>query len=310
MLSLTAGRDHTDRIFPITLFKLEFARIQHQQHNLTDPDFEVVLYHLSHDLHECAYDGEVVKFRGPADSSHIPLVITHEDSTIASLKELIASHETQITLLTARIDDLSTTAKSSIARKNRIAALSALRSRKLAETALTSRTATLAQLEEVLVRIRQAADQIQLVRVMEGSTGVLKALHREMGGLERVEDVVEKLREEMARVDELGGVVVEMGTTGTTAIEEGEVEDELDSLEREELEREGMNRKVETARKLAELNQVTSIASSGEQQQTGDTRVHGQTNTTGRPSIDEDTSTGPRSTQMTTPEHLRSLPAA
>ena len=140
-----------------------------------------------------------------------------------------------------------------------MAALSALRSKKLAETALTARSNTLAQLEEVFDSIRQASNQVQLVQVMGASTKVLKSLNKRTGGVERVEDVVEELREEMTKVDEVGQIIGEVGKVNTAA-EEDEVEDELEALEREEKEKEKAKeeakRVAETRRRLAEIDKV------------------------------------------------------
>jgi charged multivesicular body protein 7 len=84
------------------------------------------------------------------------------------------------------------------------------------------------------MKIEQAADQVELVRVMEASSRVLGSQNKEVGGVERVEGVVDRLREEMEKTDEVGQVVGEFGKEG---VGEGEVDDELEVMEREERER-------------------------------------------------------------------------
>ena len=103
-------------------------------------------------------------------------------------KTLIKDLEMQTEVLTKKVDELAATAKDAVARKNRVSALAVLRSKKLAETTLTKRHATLAQLEEVFSKIEQAADQVELVSIMEASTRVLTGLNEEVGGVERVDD--------------------------------------------------------------------------------------------------------------------------
>jgi charged multivesicular body protein 7 len=94
---------------------------------------------------------------------------------------------------------------------------------------------------------------------MGASTKVLKSLNKRTGGVERVEDVVEELREEMTKVDEVGQIIGEVGKVNTAA-EEDEVEDELEALEREEKEKEKAKeeakRVAETRRRLAEIDKV------------------------------------------------------
>ena len=145
---------------------------------------------------------------------------------------LIADLSTQVAVLTTRISTLSESAQKAINNKNRTSALAALRSKKVSETALTGRSETLAQLEEVYGKIEQAADQVAILRVMEASTGVLRNLHAQVGGIDRVEDIIEGLRDEMGKVDEIGGAI-EAGPQRDSVIDESAVAEELESLEKQ-----------------------------------------------------------------------------
>lgn len=158
--------------------------------------------------------------------------------------------------LEAKIVDLNNAAKVSLNRKNRVSALSALRSKKLVEQNLKQRTDTLAQLEEIYTKIEQAADQVEIVRVMEASTGVLRGLHAQIGGVEKVEDVVEELREEMSKVDEVGNILNEAGPV----IDESEIDEELEALENQERQAKEEKEAEETRRKLAELDSIQQAA--------------------------------------------------
>lgn len=216
---------------------------------LPERDVEVLLKFLEREKMAVSYDARVVKFKAPSASR--PESITHQDITIASLKTLISTLASQCNTLSTRISSLTTTASTAIKSSNRISALAALRSKKLAEKNLKQRADTLAQLEEVYSKIEQAADQVEIVRVMEASAGVLKGLNKEVGGVERVEDVIEELREEMGKVDEVGQVINEPMGAGEQ-VDEGEIDDELEAMEQEE--REKAARKVkDKEEKEAEL---------------------------------------------------------
>ncbi len=97
---------------------------------------------------------------------------------------------------------------------------------------------------------------------MQASTGVLRVLNREVGGVERVEDVVEGLRVEMGRVKEVGNVIGE-GVSGELGVDDAEVEDELVALENEERERrekveaEEVRRRFEAVEKAEEERKKT-----------------------------------------------------
>ena len=161
----------------------------------------------------------------------------------------------QLTALTVRINDLGEKAQTAVKAKNRVAAMAALKSKKVAETALSQRYETLEQVEGVYGKIEQAADQVALIRVMEASTGVLQNLHAQVGGVERVEDVVESLRNEMSKVDEIGQLMEE-ASRGENAVDEDAIEDELQALElQDRTDREGREAE-QTRRRLAELDEA------------------------------------------------------
>lgn len=158
----------------------------------------------------------------------------------------------QVETLEEKITELTSTAKAALGKKNRILALSAVRSKKLVEHNLKQRLDTLIQLEEVYSKIEQATDQVEYVKVMEASTGVLRGLHTQIGGAEKVENVVDDLREEMAKTDEIGNLMNEAGPV----IDEGEIDEELENLESKEREVEEEKEAEETRNKLAELDSL------------------------------------------------------
>jgi charged multivesicular body protein 7 len=243
-------RSRVDRLWSIGAFKEEFRDVLGSGKELSNADFDVLLRYLQRDKGLVSWDGETVKLRAKGEADGI----TTEDTSIANLKTLIADLGVQTKVLESRVDELNITAKKAVEKKNRVAALSVLRNKKLAETTLTKRHATLSQLEEVFASIEQAADQVELVKVMEGSARVLKGLNEEVGGVDRVDDVVENLREEMGKVDEVGNVIAEVGQS---AVDDGEVDDELEAMEEEERRRvEEVERKEREERESKEAEET------------------------------------------------------
>jgi charged multivesicular body protein 7 len=204
---------------------------------ISETDMEVLLKFLSRDKGLILYDGSTVKIKAPGVQE--AAAITDEDVSIAQLKELLASLTHQTVLLGKRLEELTATAKQAVAKNNRVAAMAALKSRKLTESTLERRFATVNQLEEVAAKIEQASDNVQLVRVMESSGEALRSLYAQTGGVERVDEVVGRLREQMAATDEVGSILAE--SAGTEVVDEAEIEDEMAALELEE------RRKVEEA---------------------------------------------------------------
>jgi charged multivesicular body protein 7 len=249
----------TEKVYSKRLFSQEFANVLGSKHPMSQADIDVLLKFMARDMCVISYDDQTIKFKGSFETR--PSVITSEDMAIASLRTLKIDIRDQVDALTQRIQILSESARDAVARKSRQSAIAALRSKKVAELNLSRQIATLAQLEEIYSKISQAADQVELVRIMEGSTGVLKALNMEMGGIERVEDVVDQLKEQMIQVNEAHNAIAEVEQIGGEVL----VDDELEAIEREEWEKEAVERFkrgneqegiIEVERKLAGLEAV------------------------------------------------------
>ncbi|KAL9948476.1 hypothetical protein ACHAQF_004214 [Verticillium nonalfalfae] len=198
---------------------------------LAGRDVDVLLRFLARDKGLVASDGQTVRIRVEGEDA----AITEEDAAVAQLKALVEDLKHQTTLLAARVDTLAADAKAAVGRRNNAAAMRLLREKKTAEATLGKRGAALLQMEEIAARIQQARDQVQFVKVMEGSAGVLKQLNAEVGGVERVEGVVDALREQMADTDEVGRILASAGEV--EAIDDGEIDDELRALEKAEEDR-------------------------------------------------------------------------
>ena len=84
---------------------------------------------------------------------------------------------------------------------------------------------------------------------LETSSTVLKGLNKQIGGVERVDNVMDTLREEMEKTREVQGVLNE-GLLGSVeqGVVEGEVDEEFDRMEREERERDERAENVERER--------------------------------------------------------------
>ena len=165
---------------------------------------------------------------------------------------LIADINMQVEILSTRISILSESAQKAITNKSRTSALAALRSKKLSEATLTQRSETLVQLEGVFNRIEQAADQVAVVRAMEASTVVLRDLHSQVGGIDKVEDVIEGLRNEMGKVVEVSGAI-EAGAQVDSVVDESAVDEELEILERQAKSREEAEEVCQTQERLASI---------------------------------------------------------
>lgn len=272
-----------DRVFTKSQFQACFAADLFGGQQLASADTDVLLRFLTRDQGKIEYDGETIRIKGPGEESP---GIAEEDKAIASIKDLTSSLRHQTELLDTRIAELDREAKSAVTRKNKVSALAALRSKKTAEASLSKRYASLSQLEEVASRIEQAADQVQLVNVMASSADALKSLNTQVGGVERVDSVMDQVKDQMADTDEVATMLAE---PGSVAVDQQELDDELEIMERQEREKEQQQRatteqaklereQAEAIRKLDELPPVPSEAEANRQQTpTSETGIGGLT---------------------------------
>jgi len=91
---------------------------------------------------------------------------------------------------------------------------------------------------------------VAIVSAMSASANVLKSLHAEVGGTEGVEEVVDRLRDEMENVDEVGRVLNE---ANTSKVDEEDVDEEFAAMERADKEKREKEEAERTAARLAEL---------------------------------------------------------
>ena len=211
---------------------------------------------------------QVIRFLLPSDKAS---TITTQDTTIASLKVLIADLTTQVASLATRVESCAREARTAVENKNPVKAKLCLRSKKLAEVNLARRSDTLVQLEEVYNKIMQAADQVEIVRVMESSTAVMKDLHAQTGGTDKVDEVVHNLREQMDTTEEIGSLIGE-GGQNNAVVNEVDVESEFEALQKEQQLQSAEAEAVQTREQLSNLPRVPGPVNS-EQESTRRDRV-------------------------------------
>ena len=296
MLQEAAGRvtgmideytSRVDRLFPMKAFEEAITKVLDRSHGITNDDLHILIVYLARDTgvitfneqvsldiflkgssHGKANDnGKLVKLRGPGEG--LP-EITAQDVNIVLLKRLIMDLTIQVDSLATKIGDSSEKARDFVTQKNRPAAIASLRRKKLQEDILARRSETLAQLEAVYAKIQEAADQVEIMRVMQASTQALKSLHTEIGTVETVEDMLAGLREQMDNVDDIGSIINEHGQR-TAMVDETIVDEELELLEKQERNKKDEESVVETQKRLQLID--SPIPSSASKPEDG-RRIH------------------------------------
>ncbi|KAJ5698429.1 Charged multivesicular body protein 6 [Penicillium macrosclerotiorum] len=155
--------------------------------------------------------------------------ISAQDRAILDLKnqrDKIYQYQKRITVLTDRETAI---AKECLARNDRRRALLALRRKKYQESLLSKTDSQLAQLEQLTGQVEFALVQKDVLYGLQQGTQVLQAIHKEMGGIDGVERMLEENEEARAYQEE----VSQMLEGHLSNQDEEDVEDELEALRRE-----------------------------------------------------------------------------
>jgi charged multivesicular body protein 7 len=230
---------YVDHIYSPETFAKTFSSLF--PHPLSKLDLLIIMTYLSRDKKEVVCSSMVhplesltqaIKFRPSPTAALSPITIS--DTAIAQLKTVQSSLSEQIDLLTTQSETYTQKARDATKRNNRIVALSALKSRKLTESALQKRVDALARIEEVLGGVEQAASDVEIIKCLEGGASALERLNKEIGGIDRVEKVMDRVREGVEQSEDFGRVIAEMGQG---RIDDVEVQDEFDEMLKAEQEK-------------------------------------------------------------------------
>ncbi|KAI5251247.1 charged multivesicular body protein-like protein 6 [Aureobasidium subglaciale] len=148
--------------------------------------------------------------------------ISAQDRAILDMKnqrDKLHQYQKRITIITNREKEI---AKECLRNGDKRRALLALRKKKYQESLLAKTDQQLAQLETLTSDVEFALVQKDVVFGLQQGTNVLKEIHKEMGGLERVELILGENEEAQAYQN--------ASRTIMTNQEEDEVEDELEAL--------------------------------------------------------------------------------
>ncbi|KAF2690441.1 hypothetical protein K458DRAFT_328827 [Lentithecium fluviatile CBS 122367] len=249
-----------DRILSRPAFLKRFASVLNETVPITADDLDILLTHLSRDRQALAFSDRAVKFK--AEIEEAPAPITDEDVALADLRDCMDKVNAQLPILHAKIVTLDQAAREAVQQTQMVRAKTALRSRKLAESALAHRSALALQLEEAYMKLQQAADQIDVVEAMKAGADAMDVLNQKVGGAEGAQNIMDAVNEQMTTVDEIASIINE----SATPVNEEEVDDEFETMEKAEKEKREQEEAAKTATRLAELAGAEKIQKEKEAQ--------------------------------------------
>lgn len=174
---------------------------------------------MERDINKVRVKDNIIKF---GDSE-----ITDEDISIAEIKSTLTNLNAKSDELQSKIDHVSLKLKESLSNKNnKELSLNLLRSKKLAEKSLATQLSLINQLESVMYKIDESSSNVQLLKALENGTVVLKSLNTQIGGVERVEEIMDNLEEEKYQSDKIASELSRL----ETQVDDSEVEAEFQEM--------------------------------------------------------------------------------
>ena len=200
-------------------------------------DLQVLIKYMVRDRRVATTDGKVIKMEHTEGEDL--KAVTEEERGIVNVKETYAKLELQVEEITRRIKERQEKVETLLREKKRDQALSYLRSRRMLEELLEKRTKSLETLHAVLIKIEQAASDVEIVKAYELSTTSLKVLLSDARlQPDRIESSMDHMQETLADADEVRRVVEEGSqgmrrAAGEEELDDDEIEAELRRLEAE-----------------------------------------------------------------------------
>lgn len=224
-----AGACYSDYITTTTAFGSRIAKETGMA--LSTEELSILLNFLSRDRHRLIHEGDLIKFqpfgmKNPGSSSSSPSAglspVTETDVAISKLKAVRAQVETHVSALAARHDAQTVLLREQVRNsgagssggigttgESKRRALATLRAQRETERQMQTCAERESQISAVLDKIDEAVAQVGMVDAMQAGSVALRSVMDRVGGIERVETVLDGVREQMDRVDEVQTVLSE-----------------------------------------------------------------------------------------------------
>ncbi|KAJ2975487.1 hypothetical protein NQ176_g5492 [Zarea fungicola] len=153
-------------------------------------------------------------------------------NAILGLRSQLDMLQKRQTHLENQIADQDAAARKQVAANNTSAAKAALRRKKAHERSLEQTEAQIGTLEQQINAIESANINRSTLQAMENASAAMKSIHGKLTP-EKVDETMDKIREQNELSDEIVNALT--SSTLANAVDEQDLEDELDQLQQEQL---------------------------------------------------------------------------
>ncbi|KAJ3300039.1 Charged multivesicular body protein 7 [Borealophlyctis nickersoniae] len=208
----------------------------HGSHAPSERDMEITLRYLVRRL-DLAFtshgDLVVAKIKAPKEPSAMQLTVSESDCGIVLIKSTLKRLHAQIDQLEAKITDLTKQAQERVRNGNKERALYFIRQKKSVTEILKKRLGSAETIEAIVSKIQSAETDAEVLSAYNVGADTLKSVLNQSGlTVEAVENTMDKLQDTLADQAEIDDAMTagQSMVTGSDAIDDAELENELDAL--------------------------------------------------------------------------------
>jgi len=152
---------------------------------------------------------------------------------LGKLRTNVAMLEKREAFLQAKSDAEQDRAKECLAKKNKKGALAYLKRKKVFDAQIEKCQNTRLTIEQQMMALENSNIMTQTVKGMQAADLSMKQMQKEVGGIDKVEDTLDNIRENMDEQDQISNALA--GGLGNDVIDEDDLANELAELEAQEL---------------------------------------------------------------------------
>lgn len=206
----------------------------HRILNDSEDERDAMIFYLSHYEKLIVRDGDVVKVVAPDVDpllADFQRTVTEDDQRIVTLKSSLRYLESQIKTLRSQISDYASSLRDSIINSaSRETQRNYLLGKKMVERNLNNLLNQQTSLMNLKTQLNMAATNAVLFKTLEDSSKLIKSINNSAGSVERVEELLDEIREQGDRAEEINDLLAK-----SPDIDESEIEKELKDMEAEEI---------------------------------------------------------------------------
>mmetsp|Transcript_20421 Transcript_20421/g.28409 ORF Transcript_20421/g.28409 Transcript_20421/m.28409 type:complete len:278 (-) Transcript_20421:34-867(-) len=161
--------------------------------------------------------------------------VTNPQTTIVKLRESIATQEKREEHIQKKVDQMVKEAKVKLGKKDKKGALFAMKRKKLYEAEIDKIQNVKMTLETQVINLESAAQNAETFQAMKAGTSTMANIRKDVG-IEKVDDVMDDIREEMEMANEINQAIAQ--PVDPLLADEDELLAELNELETADLEAE------------------------------------------------------------------------